>query len=211
MITKPSRSTVTLWGPPLALLVLIAALEALRPWVHAELAYRRPLILDGEGWRLISGNFVHLGVWHAFLNGLGVLVFVLLCPVRWGAWGWAWRLLLLSLGMSLGLLWALPDLDGYVGLSGVIHGLFVLGLWPQVRRGDLIASGCLLYLIGKLAWELYAGAPVSDEAAIGGRVIVESHLFGSLSAALLLLLGAGLTRLRRIADVRGPSSHSGSP
>lgn len=204
MITKPSAATVTLWGPPLALLVLIGLLEALRPWVHSLLVYQRSLILDGEWWRLLSGNLVHLGVWHAFLNGLGVLVFVLLCPVRWGISGWLWRLAVLGLGMSLGLLLFLPDLDGYVGLSGVIHGLFLLGLWPQVRRGDLIASGCLLYLIGKLGWELYAGAPVSDEAAIGGRVIVESHLYGSLTAGLMLMLSGGLTHLRRIADVRGP-------
>lgn len=206
MITKPSRDTVTLWGPPLALLVLIGLLETLRPWVHAALSYQRPLILDGELWRLLTGNIVHLGAWHTFLNGLGVLVFVLLCPVRWGALGWTWRLCVLGLGMSLGLLAFLPDLHGYVGLSGVIHGLFLLGLWPQVRRGDLIASGCLLYLVGKVGWELYAGAPVSDEAAIGGRVIVESHLYGSVVATALLMLDAGLTRLRRFADVRRLSS-----
>jgi rhomboid family GlyGly-CTERM serine protease len=207
MITKPSAATVTLWGPPLALLVLIGLLEALRPWVHELLSYQRGRILDGELWRLLSGNLVHLGAWHAFLNGLGVLVFVLLCPVHWGPWGWLWRLGVLGLGMSLGLLFLQPQLDGYVGLSGVIHGLFLLGLWPQVRRGDLIAGGCLLYLIGKLGWELYAGAPVSDEAAIGGRVIVESHLYGSLTAGLLLMLHGGLTHLRRIADVRDLPPH----
>ena len=207
MITKPSLATLTVWGPPLALLVLIALLEALRPWVHAELVYQRSLIQQGEVWRLLTGNLVHLGLWHAFLNGLGVLVFVLLCPVRWGVLGWGWRLLVLGLGMSLGLLLWVPSLEGYVGLSGVIHGLFVLGLWPQVRRRDLIASGCLLYLVGKVGWELYAGAPVSDEAAIGGRVIVESHLYGSLTAALILIASSGLTRLRHLADVRGPSIH----
>lgn len=190
MIAKGSAPPLAVWGPPLALLVLIIALEGLRPWLHEALVYDRDAILGGQYWRLLSGNFVHLGPWHSFLNGLGVLVFVLLCPVRWGWAGWGWRLVVLSLGMSLGLLAFLPWLQGYVGLSGVIHGLFVLGLWPQVRQKDLIALGCMAYLLGKVGWELYAGAPVSDEAAIGGKVIVESHLFGALSGAAILLASA---------------------
>lgn len=190
MIAKGSAPSLTVWGPPLALLVLIITLEMLRPWLHEALVYDRDAILGGQLWRLLSGNFVHLGPWHSFLNGLGVLVFVLLCPVRWGWAGWGWRLVVLSLGMSLGLLAFLPWLQGYVGLSGVIHGLFVLGLWPQVRQKDLIALGCMAYLLGKVGWELYAGAPVSDEAAIGGKVIVESHLFGALSGAAILLASA---------------------
>lgn len=203
MIPKQLLRSGTVWGPPAALLVLVVVLELLRPWVHEGLIYQRDLIQSGQWWRLLTGNLVHLGAWHTFLNGLGVLVFVLLCPVTWGMAGWLWRLVVLGLGMSLGLLIAVPSLQGYVGLSGVIHGLFVLGLWPQVRRGDLIALGCLLYLLGKVGWELYAGAPISDEVAIGGRVIVESHLFGSLTAMLILLTTAGLTRARAAATVRG--------
>ncbi|MNC91697.1 hypothetical protein D3C83_80050 [compost metagenome] len=35
---------------------------------------------------------------------------------------------------------------------------------------------------------MVAGVPVSDEAAIGGKVLVESHLYGSLSALIYGLI-----------------------
>jgi len=36
--------------------------------------------------------------------------------------------------------------------------------------------------------------PVSDEQAIGGKVLVESHLYGSLSAVLYGLIFGAFTR-----------------
>lgn len=158
--------------------------EFLGDWARTWLAFDRDAIAAGQWWRLLTGNFAHLGWYHWLLNALGVVVLVLLCPQPLPLWIWWRRVLLIGLGMSLSLWAFVPGLTHYVGMSGVIHGLFVLGLVPQVRRGDLIALGCLLYLLGKIGWELYAGAPVSDEAAIGGRVIVESHLYGTLSAVV---------------------------
>ncbi|PTU31922.1 rhombosortase [Stenotrophobium rhamnosiphilum] len=152
--------------------------ESGREW----LSYDRGLIEAGQWWRLITGSFVHLGWWHLFLNEMGLAVLVLLCPQPLSFAVWIRRLLILSLGMSLGLYFFVPSLNSYVGMSGVIHGLFLLGLVPQILKKDLIALGCLLYLIGKLAWELFSGAPVSDESALGGHVVLESHLFGTLTA-----------------------------
>ncbi len=168
--------------PPLALMLLLLLTEFLGDSGRAWLSFDRNAIADGQWWRFLTGNFVHLGWYHWLLNELGLLVLVLLCPevLPWRVW--VRRLLCLSLGMTLGLYLFVPDLRNYVGLSGVIHGLFVLGLMPQVLKRDLIALGCLAYLLGKIGWELVAGAPVSDEAAIGGRVAVEAHLFGVLAA-----------------------------
>ncbi|ROH89725.1 rhombosortase [Stagnimonas aquatica] len=163
------------------------------PWINA-LRYDRVAIAGGEWWRLLTGNLVHLpgntivwegfrfhGPWHLFLNELGVLVLVLLCPERLSAAVWARRVILLGLGMSAGLYFYAPDLRWYVGLSGVMHGLFLLGLMPQALKKDIVALGCILYLLGKLGYELYAGAPVSDEHAIGGKVALDSHLWGAIS------------------------------
>lgn len=166
------------------------------PWIEA-LRFDRIAIEGGEWWRLVTGNLVHLpgntvewrgfsfhGPWHLFLNEMGILVLVMLCPERLSAAVWARRMLLLCLGMSAGLYFFAPDLRWYVGLSGVIHGLFVLGLVPQVLKKDIVALGCLLYLLGKLGFELYAGAPVSDEHAIGGKVALESHLWGAVASLI---------------------------
>lgn len=182
------------WRFPLALMLVIAVLGlGGEPWIEA-LRYDRAAIAAGEWYRLITGNLVHLpgntiewqgfrfhGPWHLFLNELGVLVLVLLCPERLSAAVWARRVILLGLGMSLGLYFFAPSLRWYVGLSGVMHGLFLLGLMPQALKKDIVALGCIVYLLGKLGYELYAGAPVSDEQAIGGKVALDSHLWGAIS------------------------------
>ncbi|MFA5937872.1 MAG: rhombosortase [Sinimarinibacterium sp.] len=165
-------------------MLLLAGVEVFGDAGRVLLQYDRSAVLDGQWWRLLTGNFAHLGWYHLLLNEMGLLVLVLLCPDALPVHVWARRLVLLGTGMSAGLLLFVPKLSTYVGMSGVIHGLFVLGLVPQVLKRDLIALGCLLYLIGKIGWELYAGAPLSDEAAIGGRVVVESHMFGTLSALI---------------------------
>ncbi|HSW15462.1 MAG TPA: rhombosortase [Solimonas sp.] len=171
-----------MWATPIAVALLCAVLELGGEPLRALLAWDRGLIGAGQWWRLLTGNFVHLGPYHLLLNVLGLLVLVLLCPQRLSAWRWLLRLLVLGLAVGLGLLLFAPQWQRYVGLSGVLHGLFLLGLVPQLRRGDRIALVALLYLFGKLAWEMWSGVPVSDERALGGRVVLESHLFGTLGA-----------------------------
>lgn len=184
MISESAYRSAAVWLGPGMLMALLLPIELLGDWGRAWLQYDRAAILDGQWWRLLTGNFAHLGWYHLFLNEAGLLVLVLLCPQPLPLRVWLRRVVLLALGVSAGLLLFVPELTTYVGMSGVIHGLFVLGLVPQVLRRDLIAFGCLLYLVGKIGWELYAGAPLSDEAAIGGRVVVESHFFGTISALL---------------------------
>lgn len=183
------------WMFPGLLMLLIAVLAVGgEPWIDG-LRYDRAAIEAGEWYRLLTGNLVHLpgntiewngwrfhGPWHLFLNELGILVLVLLCPERLSMLVWLRRTVFLGLGMSLGLYFFAPDMFWYVGLSGAMHGFFVLGLVPQAVKKDIVALGCLVYLLGKLGYELYAGAPVSDEYAIGGKVALESHLWGSISA-----------------------------
>lgn len=175
------RSSVRGYAAPLALMLLIAALALLGEPARIGLSFDRSALEQGEVWRLVSNSLVHLGVYHALLNLLGLAALIALCPQPLTVREWLRRLVCLSLFTSAGLYLLVPNVGNYVGLSGVLHGLFVLGLVPMVRRRDLIASGCLLYLIGKLAWEFFAGAPVSDSQAIGGRVVTEAHLLGTLA------------------------------
>jgi len=191
------------WAVPLALMALLFLTELLGDSGREWLRYDRGLIAAGEWWRLLTGSFVHLGWWHLFLNEMGLAVLVLLCPQPLSLSVWLRRLFFLSVGMSLGLYFFVPRLLSYVGMSGVIHGLFVLGLVPQVLKKDLIALGCLLYLCGKLAWEMYSGTPVSDETALGGSVVLESHLFGTLAALAYGLIFRVYTRTETFLQESG--------
>ncbi len=179
---EPGLFTLAVWRAPVALMLLLLITELGGDWLRDLLCFERGAIAAGQWWRLETGNFVHLGWYHLFLNELGLIVLVLLCPERLSFAVLARRVLLIGLAMALCLYAFVPRLQNYVGMSGVIHGLFVLGLLPQVRRRDLVSMGCLIFLLGKLGYEQFAGAPVSDEAAIGGSVITDSHFFGALAA-----------------------------
>lgn len=189
MIAERLRETAGTWVPIAVLMLILLLTESFGDAGRAWLQYDRAAILDGQWWRLLTGNLVHLGWYHWFLNEVGLLVLLLLCPERLSPWVWLRRLVLIGVFMSGALLLWVPNMGIYVGLSGVQHGLFLLGLGRQVMsQRDPIAIGCLLFLFGKLAWEMVFGVAVSDEQAIGGRVALESHLYGALGALIYGLL-----------------------
>ena len=170
---------------------------ALLPTSTMELLqYERTAILAGEWWRLITGHLVHLGwnhlimnligfwlIWHLFLSNENPLAYCF------------YRLPLLTMGTSLGLLFLSPEVAWYRGLSGVLHGLLSLALLRQSRQQPVISSLLLVLLTIKLAWEQIAGPLPGSEPWIDGRVIVDAHLYGALCGVILWLLERSYTLL----------------
>jgi len=172
------------WGPPAALAALSTLLMLGGPHLSQILRYDRAAIAAGQWWRLFSGNLVHLGWWHLLFNVLSLVLLVLLCPERL-SWGeWLRRIVVVGTGMSLCLYLLVPGLPTYVGLSGLVYGLFALGLGRQALRRDEIGIACLLFLAARIGWELVKGAPASETELLGGGVVAESHLYGVLCAVL---------------------------
>jgi len=183
------------WHLPV-LLALISALLALGGADMAgALRYQHAEILHGQLWRLLSAHLLHLGGAHLLLNlgGLG-LIWALFARELSGPAGW---LVLLSsaLGVSLGLLLFDPGLDWYVGLSGVLHGLFAAGALRHWRERPTAAALMLAVLAGKLLWEQLLGPLPGTSAVAGGPVIVDAHLFGALGGCLGALLRRSVTLL----------------
>lgn len=191
MIAEPSPSSPRVWGPPAALSLLCLLLTLAGPQLTQFLRYDRAAIAAGEWWRLFSGNLVHLGYWHLLLNVLSLVLLVLLCPERLSPAEWLRRLLLIGTGMSLCLYFFAPTVLTYVGLSGLVYGLFALGLGRQALRRDEIAIVCLVFLAARITWELAMGAPASETELIGGGVVAESHLYGICSALVYALAAYG--------------------
>lgn len=188
------RSSVPTWLPPFCILFLAMMFEVFGDAARQALSFDRQGLESGEMWRLLSGHFVHLGWYHLMLNLLGLVALQILCPEALRARDWILRVTWLAVFISLALYVSAPAVENYVGFSGVLHGLFFLQLVPMARHGDRIAIACLIYLVGKIAWEQFVGAPVSDEQAIGGHVVTVAHLFGTLAA---LVYGCAFGTFRR--------------
>jgi rhomboid family GlyGly-CTERM serine protease len=193
MIAKGPTSSLRQWIAPALLSAATGALLWGGQGAQQALRYDRAAVAAGQWWRLLTGNFVHLGFWHWLFNALSLVLLVLLCPERLTAAEWLRRLSVLGVGMSLGLYFLTPQLTTYVGLSGVIYGLFALGLGRQaVQEGDRIAIACLAFLAFRVGEELVLGTPAWEARLMGGAVVPESHLYGIVSAVVYGLVRGDL-------------------
>lgn len=149
-------------------------------WRQA-LEYQRAGLAEGQLWRLLSGHLVHLDVTHLLFNLAGLLVLWLLYGNEWRARRWLQIIGLSMLAIDAGLWLLAPQVQWYVGASGVLHGMWAAGAWAQLRRRDALATVSLLLLIVKLAWEQSGGGSV----VLGQLpVVVEAHLYGTVGGLL---------------------------
>jgi len=88
--------------------------------------------------------------------------------------------------IGTGLLLLSPQVDWYVGLSGVLHAALAAGVVSWWRRGARW-SACLLAfaLAGKLVYEQWLGA---SALVAGLPVVVDAHLYGAVAGLLTALL-----------------------
>lgn len=144
----------------------------------------RAALAKFEWWRLWSGHLIHASWPHVGLNVMGLLLVAWLFPepiaARWHGLRFVW----LGFASSIMMWFWVPDLDWYVGMSGVLHGSFVMGLWWLFRQGDQLAFVLLVLLVGKLIVEHIYGPITSDEELVGVPVLTQAHSFGALAACI---------------------------
>jgi rhomboid family GlyGly-CTERM serine protease len=183
------------WHGVIILLSAVLILAAVGTSATTGLRFDREAIAEGQWYRLVTGHLVHLGWRHALLNGAGLLLLPLIAAedTRW--FSWLVRYLVLSIGIGLALFFGQPGLEWYVGMSGVLHGLFFLAVFPLALKRDLLACVVLLLLVGKAAWEHYHGPLHFSQAVLGQPVIVAAHSYGIAIAMAYALVAAASARL----------------
>lgn len=185
-LPTPSQLFFKQHGFALAIVLIVTTLGTIGSDVNLWLRYDRTAIFAGDFWRVLTGHFVHLTSMHLVMNLVGFLLIWVLFGKLITPLTWLIVILLSSVMTSIALLSLNPHLFWYVGFSGVLHSLFVVGCLHdiQVRHAD----GKLLFIAVciKLAWEQYAGPLPGSEAAAGGNVIVDAHLYGAVSGVLIV-------------------------
>lgn len=174
--------------PYLAVLVITIACAAFYFMnIDSQLAYRRSAIVGGEWWRLISGNLLHTNQWHLLMNLAGLWVISFLHECHYRAANFSLLFVILCLLQGIGLYLCFPTLGGYVGLSGMLHGLFTYGALKDIQIG--LRSGYLLFagVCAKVAYEQIYGATDQITQLIGARVATEAHLVGLVTGILIFV------------------------
>ena len=152
------------------------------------LRYDRHLLAQGEFWRVFTGHLLHLNWPHFWLNMAGVGIVALFFNRDCTKQQWLMLIVFSCAVVSLGLYLLNPNMFWYMGLSGVLHSLFVVGAWYESRRFALSGYTLLVLLLGKLVYEQMGGGLASSEALIGARVAVDAHLYGGVAGVLFILV-----------------------
>jgi rhomboid family GlyGly-CTERM serine protease len=146
--------------------------------VRLAMRYERTEVLAGEYWRLVTGHLVHGNPAHLLLNMLGLGLIAALFSRDYTLRQWLIVLLLSAIAIDAGFVLFEPQLQWYVGLSGILHGALAAGAVAWWRHETKpLALALTTVLIGKLTWEQWQGAlPLSGDMP----VIVDAHLYGAI-------------------------------
>ena len=165
------------------------------------LRFERTAIDSGHWWLLLTGNFVHLGASHLWMNLAGLVLVVALVWQHYSALQWLFIIVLSSVVVGIGLWQFNPDVHGYVGFSGTLHALILAGCLADFRHYPKSATVLLILIVGKLVWEQVSGALPGSESVAGGLVVVDAHLYGAIAGAVL-----GVALLLRSRERTKPDS-----
>lgn len=173
---------------PLVVMTLAILAFLFDEQLSAQLIYHRTLITQSEFWRLFTGHFFHTNFAHLALNLSALILLWTLHGQFYTAQRYAFLFVSCALFTSMGLYYFSQDLQQYVGLSGVLHGIFVWGALLDIKHHD--KTGYLLF-IGvwlKIAYEQVYGASTDVIALIDANVAVDAHLWGAVAGLVFGLL-----------------------
>jgi rhomboid protease GluP len=194
----PNKVTAILLLVNLAVfvVVVISGLNMVSP-TAAELleigGFRRPEVLEGEYWRLLTAMFIHAGIAHLFMNmvalllgaglleellgGARLMVAYLLCGVMGSLASIYWHENTVSCGAS----------GAIMGLFGIILAFLIFRIFPEPMR--------------KMAWGLFGlFAGLGLLLGLLGGIDNAAHLGGLASGFVIGVMIILLERKRLISN-----------
>ena len=170
------------------LIIFVSIILALTEPMSSDLfAYDRSQLNDFQWWRLITGHFLHTNTTHLLLNTLGLVLLWALHGHYYKTLRYLMQFFALCLGTAIGLYLFAQQMQWYVGLSGVLHGVFIIGAYFDIRQkfktGWIMLTGVWL----KVVHEQIFGASESVAQLIAANVAIDAHLFGTITGSAIIL------------------------
>jgi len=194
LLKLPSNIWSKTYFAPLCILIIATLGYLFDQQLNDMFIYDRALITQGEYWRLITGHLLHTNLAHFLLNSAAVILLAILHGKFYTISNYFFVFIISALFTSIGIYFYDPKLIYYVGLSGILHGIFIWGALKDIVNKD--KTGYLLFIgvIMKITHEQIYGASDDIAKIINANVAIDAHLWGTVSGILafsiLLLLNS---------------------
>ncbi|MCW8994351.1 MAG: rhombosortase [Psychromonas sp.] len=179
------------------IILLTAVIYLLEPQTSQLLAYYHTGIAQFELWRLITATFCHSNFNHLLMNLFGLVITLALFIDTFKLIKIFPIVIFNSIFISCTLFFFEPQVIWYVGLSGVLHGLFSYGVCADIankdRWGYLLGSGFII----KIIYEQIYGAAQSTIDLINAPVLVNAHLYGALAGIVFFAIKLAYKKRKR--------------
>lgn len=167
----------------LKLLLVLSLLVVTGQIIGKEYFYfDRQLLAQGQYWRLLTAHLVHANYIHLLLNISALALVVMLFDPWVNYKQWLALIVMSALVQSLVFYYVLSYVQIYVGLSGVIHSLYVFGavrLLAQPKERSLACLLLALVTLKLLTENLGHGISITEQM-IASRVLLEAHGYGAV-------------------------------
>ncbi len=182
-----SRELISAWVFTLAVLVVMAISQLLD---IRDLRYQPSWWTESEYWRGFTAHWVHTNWQHLILNATGLILCMTIASPKWPVWRWVVYNMYLAIGISTLFTLRNPELDWYVGYSGILFGIYLLAADNLYRRNRAIALLLGTAIVIKVVLEQFSDIRIGGGDLIGIPVIIDAHLYG-------LLLGLSIALAQR--------------
>ena len=176
--------TAAEWQTLVAIPMVLAAIQGCGPWLADLLRYERAAVARGQWWRLVTANLLHYDLRHLLMNSAAFMVMWALFVRSASLRQWSVVALASACAVTGGLYAFMPEVSWYLGLSGMLHGLWMAGALLLWRREGARGLVCLGLLLGKLGLEQFHG-PLTSALTPGMPVVPAAHLFGAAAGLLV--------------------------
>ncbi|MDT0602259.1 rhombosortase [Thalassotalea castellviae] len=173
---------------PLLLLIVALCCFVFNSQISETFIYKRSLIADHQYWRLFSGHVFHTNYAHLLLNTLAIILLWALHGQYYSTKQYFKLVFFSSIAISFGIYFFTPEMSEYVGLSGVLHALFVWGALKDIEHNEKTGYLLILGAIIKIIHEQWFGASEEIAQLIHANVAIDAHLWGAISGLSYYLL-----------------------
>jgi len=177
-----SNKSKTLLILAMVITVMTVLLQLINNNLVTELlSYHRDLFISQLYWQWLTPSFVHANWNHWFLNIMNFYAMGFIFYTAWSLKKIFWLFSISSFLITLGIYLFVPNINTYVGMSGVLYAFAVYGSLATFKEQKIVSVLVLTYVIAKLFFPYIVNDIIGINKILKGLYIVtEAHLYGAI-------------------------------